>query len=87
MSGQLDQVSQSIGKIQGTLEAHGDVHRQILFKIDQFRNDVVKRLDEQDETIKNLENENHERRGAARVWAVVSGFAGAGFIKVIERFI
>ncbi len=85
--GQLDQVSQSIGQMQGTLNAHGVVHDKILSEIAQVRTDIVKRLDAQDTQIVALEKESHERRGSARVWAIVSGFAGAGLIKVIERFI
>lgn len=85
--GQLDQVSQSIGQMQGTLEAHGAVHEKILAEIHLFRRDVVKRMDEQDVTISALKRESDERRGAARIWAVVSGFAGAGIIKVIDKFL
>ena len=83
--GQLDEVSQSIGKIQGTLEAHGAVHGQILKKLDDLETSLATRIRAHDSHIDDLKKEMNERRGAARVWAAVAGIAGAGSVKLLEK--
>ena len=83
--GQLDEVSQSIGRIQGTLEAHGAAHSQILREIVDFKTGIVKRFEEYDEHIERLDADLHERKGAQRVWIVVTSFTTACVIKLIEH--
>lgn len=82
---ELDEVSQSIGKIQGTLEAHGLVHGQILKKLDSLEDSLASRIRAHDDHIDELKKEMNERRGAARVWAAVAGIAGAGSVKILEK--
>jgi len=82
--GQLDEVSQSIGKIQGTLEAHGQVHNQILLKLESFERNLSKKFDEYDEHIEKLNAEMEQRRGARAVLVGAAGVLGAGFVKIIE---
>ena len=82
--GQLDEVSQSIGKIQGTLEAHGQVHSQILHKLESFERNLSKKFDEYDEHIERLDEDLQQRRGARAVLVGAAGFLGAGFVKFIE---
>ena len=84
MAGELDQVSQSIGKIQGTLEAHGQVHNQILIKLDSFEKNLTRKFEEYDKHIEQLNADMEQRRGARVVLVGLSGVFGAGFVKLIE---
>lgn len=87
MSGQLDQVSQSIGKIQGTLEAHGSVHNQILVKLDNFERNLNKKFEEYDNHIEALNEDMQQRRGARAVMVGFAGFIGAAAMKVFDLVI
>lgn len=82
--GQLDEVSQSIGKIQGTLEAHGQVHNQILLKLESFERNLNVKFTEYDDHIQRLNEDMHQRRGAKAALVMVAGIAGGGVVKVIE---
>lgn len=81
---QLDGVSQSIGKIQGTLEAHGNVHNQILLKLDSFEKNLNKKFDEYDDHIEKLNDDLAQRKGARGVMVAAAGVIGAGAIKLID---
>ena len=82
--GQLDEVSQSIGKIQGTLEAHGQVHSQILVKLESFERNLNKKFDEYDGHIEKLNEDLQQRKGARAALVFVAGIVGGGVVKVIE---
>lgn len=82
--GQLDEVSQSIGKIQGTLEAHGQVHNQILAKLESFERNLTAKFDEYDDHIEKLNADMEQRKGARAVLVGMAGILGAGFVKLLE---
>jgi len=82
--GQLDEVSQSIGKLQSTVEAHTVVHAQILAKLDSFERSLTKKLDEHDNHIARLNEESSFKKGAFAVMAGLAGIVGAGMIKLLE---
>lgn len=82
--GQLDEVSQSIGKIQGTLEAHGQVHSQILNKLESFERNLNVKFNEYDEHIQKLNEDMQQRKGAKAALIMVASIAGGGVVKVIE---
>ena len=82
--GQLDEVSQSIGKIQGTLESHGKVHEQILIKLDSFESRLYKKFEEYDAHIERLNSDLAERKGAKAVLVGLAGVIGAAAVKLIE---
>lgn len=82
--GQLDEVSQSIGRIQGTLEAHGQVHSQILNKLDNFERNLNKKFSEYDEHIEMLNQDLQQRKGAKAVILGFAGLIGGAAVKVIE---
>ena len=82
--GQLDEVSQSIGKIQGTLEAHGQVHSQILSKLESFEKNLSVKFEAYDKHIEQLNADMEQRKGMKAVLVGMAGLLGAGFVKLLE---
>jgi hypothetical protein len=83
----LDEVSVSIGKIQGTLEGHGNVHTQILVKLESMERNINKKFEEYDEHIDKLNDDMSQRKGARALMVGLSGIAGAGAVKLIESIL
>ena len=76
----LDEVSVSIGKIQGTLECHG----QILVKLESMERNINKKFEEYDDHIDKLNDDMSQRKGARAAMVGMAGIVGAGAIKLIE---
>jgi hypothetical protein len=82
--GQLDEVSQSIGRLQSSVESHSVAHSEIMRKLDNVHQSIVKQINMHDDDISAIKKELDERRGALKVYAIVASIITGLAVRLFE---
>jgi hypothetical protein len=82
--GQLDEVSQSIGRLQSSVESHSAAHSEIMRKLDNVHQSIVKQINVHDDDISAIKKELDERRGALKVYAIVASIITGLAVRIFE---
>ena len=76
--GQLDEVSHSIGRIEGKLDS-------LITEMVESKKTITDRIESHDRHLELIKNELAEKRGASIVWGSVAGFAVLFVSKILEH--
>ena len=82
--GQLDEVSQSIGRLQSSVESQSAAHSEIMRKLDNVHESIVRQINGHDDDISAIKKELDERRGALKVYAIVASIITGLAVRLFE---